>query len=155
MDFFVEFENVELWEVLRSSLWRDVSKHTALMREGESGKTLGILVAGEVEVSVAGKVICRLGVGEPVGEMSYLCQSNPLHSATVTTLTPCRFLEISPPALALASEELQERMRDALIGRVVHRLREANQRLAGLSSTATTHGEPHAGTGKAALELAP
>jgi len=160
MEFFTEFENVELWEVLRSSLWRDVGANVTLMQEGEPGKVLGILVAGEVEVSVAGKVICRLGIGEPVGETSYLCQSNPLRSATVVTLTPCRFLEISPPALALASEELQERMRDALVGRVIRRLREANKRLAELGAEATKGDVTEIAVktdvkGKVALELAP
>jgi len=158
MDFFVEFENVELWEVLRSSVWRDVGKKVALMREGEANQIFGILTAGEVEVSVAGKVICRLGVGEPVGEMSYLYKRDPTHSATVVALTPCRLLEISMAALALASEELQERMQDALVSRVVQRVRQANKRLAKIGAAASQPDEVIGEAdvkGKFSLELAP
>jgi CRP-like cAMP-binding protein len=156
MDFFFEFENVELWEILRSSLWRDVGEKVTLMREGEVQNIFGVLVAGEVEVSVAGKTICSLGSGEPVGEMSYLYKRDPTHSATVVTLTPCRLLEISMPALALASEELQERMQNALMGCIVQRLRRANQRLAKTGTAASEPGETIAATdlrGKYSLEL--
>jgi CRP-like cAMP-binding protein len=157
MDFFFEFENVELWEILRSSLWRDVGERVTLMREGESHQIFGILVEGEVEVSLAGKAICRLGIGEPVGEMSYLYKRDPTHSATVVTLTQCRLLEISMPALALASEELQERMQNALVGCIVQRLRKANKRLAETGSAASQSEETMAATdvrGKYTLELA-
>ncbi|MCL2021327.1 MAG: serine/threonine-protein kinase [Betaproteobacteria bacterium] len=157
MDFFFEFENVELWEVLRSSIWRDVGERVTLMREGESHQIFGILVAGEVEVSVAGKAVCRLGIGEPVGEMSYLYKRDPTHSATVITITPCRLLEISMAALALASEELQERMQEALVSRVVQRLRQANQRLAEMGAAASQSDEVIAAAdvrGKFSLELA-
>jgi len=156
MDFFFEFENVELWEILRSSLWRDVGARVTLMREGESHQIFGILVSGEAEVSLGGKTICHLGIGEPVGEMSYLFKRDPTHSATVVTLTPCRILEISMPALALASEELQERMQNALVGCIVQRLRRANQRLAEIGSAASESGETIAATdmrGKYTLEL--
>jgi serine/threonine protein kinase len=129
LEFFLEFENVELWEVLRSAIWREVGPHVALMKEGQEDKRFGILVSGQVEVSMGGKVLCRLGEGEVVGEMAYLHPLDNKRHATVVTLEPCRFLEISGPALALASEELQERMRNSLITRLLNRLRNANRRL--------------------------
>ncbi|MDR0528741.1 MAG: protein kinase [Zoogloeaceae bacterium] len=130
LEFFTEFENVELWEILRSAVWRDVKEKTLLMKEGGQDTRFGILVSGEVEVSVDGKALCRLEAGETVGEMAYLDKKNPVRAASVVTCTPCRFLEISAPAIALASEELQERLRDALIARVIQRVRVANKILA-------------------------
>jgi non-specific serine/threonine protein kinase len=61
--------------------------------------------------------------------MAYLSPAEGKRGATVVTLEPCRFVEISGPALAMASDELQERMRNALITKIIVRLREANQRL--------------------------
>jgi hypothetical protein len=45
----------------------------------------------------------------------------------VVTLESTLFLEINAAALALASEELQERMRTALLGRMIERMRTVNQ----------------------------
>jgi serine/threonine protein kinase len=129
LDFFLEFENVELWEILRSAVWRNIDSGVALMREGEEDRRFGILVTGQVEVSREGKVLCRLGAGEVIGEMAYLSPAEGKRGATVVTLEPCRFVEISGPALAMASDELQERMRNALIAKIIARLRNANQRL--------------------------
>lgn len=61
MPFFVEFEDVEIWEILRSSSWRKVAENTLLMREGEEDRRFGIIVEGEVEVSSGKKRICTLG----------------------------------------------------------------------------------------------
>jgi CRP-like cAMP-binding protein len=69
--------------------------------------------------------------------MAYLYNRDEPRSATVVTLQPCRFLEISRSALSLASEELQERMSDMLISRIVRRLRQANLRLIENSEPAT------------------
>ncbi|MDR3054430.1 MAG: protein kinase [Zoogloeaceae bacterium] len=156
LEFFLEFENIELWEILRSAVWREVGARVALMKEGQEDKRFGILVSGQVEVSLEGKALCKLGEGEVIGEMAYLHPNNNKRHATVITLEPCRFLEISGPALALASDELQERMRNALIARILNRLRDANRKLAELSTE--TDGDASATvseTGEVKLELTP
>ena len=150
LDFFREFEDVELWEVLRISVWRDVSDKVALIREGDSHRSFGVIIRGFVEVSVEGKSLCRLGTGEVVGEMAYLHPSDNKRSATVVTLEPTLFLEINSSALDLASEELLERFRKTLLANVLARLRAADKALA--------RSGPPAVQGRAAacdLELAP
>jgi predicted Ser/Thr protein kinase len=130
LDFFVEFENIELWEVLRVAVWREVSSNVAIIREGERNKMFGIVVSGSVEVSIAGKVLCRLGPGEPIGEAAYLHPTSDLRHSTVATLEPILFLEINASALALSSEELLERMRSALMHRLIDRMRQVNKLVA-------------------------
>jgi serine/threonine protein kinase len=155
LGLFTEFENVEIWELLRSAVWRDVGSNVTLFAEGSEDTRFGVLVKGRVEVSVEGKVLCQLGVGEVVGEMAYLHDDNDKRHATVVTLEPCHFLEINSSALALSSEELQEHMQKTLIVRVIDRLRAANRILAQQGAEATK------GTGKplaaspTKLELAP
>lgn len=127
LDFFTEFENIELWEILRVSIWRDLPEKVVLMREGENDKSFGILVAGAVEVSAQGRVLAHLGPGEVLGEMAYLHPSNHTRNATVTTLEPCAFLHVNGSALAIASEELRERIQQVMVGRLVDRMRAANQ----------------------------
>ncbi len=127
LEFFTEFENIELWEILRVAVWREVAAGVAIIREGETNQLFGILVRGFVEVSIHGRALCRLGAGEVIGEMAYLHPGNKKRHATVVTLEPSFFLEISASALALSSEELVERMRNALTARMIDRLRKVNE----------------------------
>jgi len=126
LDFFTEFENIELWEVLRVAVWRDIAPKVAIIREGERNKMFGLIVSGYAEVSIDGKVLCRLGPGEVVGEVAYLHPNSDLRHATVVTLEPVLFIEINASALALSSEELMERMRNVLMERLIKRMREVN-----------------------------
>ena len=136
IDFFTEFEDIELWEVLRISVWREVAGKVALIREGDKNRVFGVLVSGFVEVSVGGKAICRLGAGEVVGEMAFLHPSDTTRFSSVVTLEPTLFLEINSAALELGSDELRERFQKALVSKVIGRLRDANQALAELGQAA-------------------
>ena len=134
LEFFQGFEEVELWEVLRISTWREIAPDTLLMREGAEEAGFGILIEGEVEVSVEERAICRLGVGEVVGEMAYLNQDAPRRCATVVTLTPVTYLEVNNAALALATEECFQRFQKKLVATAIRRLAAADHSLA-------SHGE--------------
>lgn len=127
LDFFTEFENIEIWEVLRVAVWREVGPNVAIVREGERNKMFGIIISGCVEISIEHKVLCRLGASEPVGEVAFLHPASDQRHASAVTLEPTLFLEINASALALSSEELLERMRNALLARMIQRLREVNR----------------------------
>ena len=136
LDFFVEFEDIELWEVLRISVWRELSEKVTLIREGDNHRKFGVIIDGFVEVSTNGRVICRLGASEVVGEMAFLHPTDTERHATVVTLEPTLFLEINSAALELSSEEVQERFNQVLLVKLLARLREANKVLAKLGQTA-------------------
>ena len=136
LEFFTEFEDIELWEVLRIAVWREVASKVMLIREGDNSRVFGVIVDGFVEVSVEGRSLCRLGAGEIVGEMAYLHPSDSTRSSTVVTLEPTLFLEINSAALDLSSDEVVERFRKTLIAKVIGRLRGANKALAKLSQVA-------------------
>ena len=136
LEFFTEFEDIELWEVLRIAVWREVASKVMLIREGDNSRVFGVIVDGFVEVSVEGKSLCRLGTGEIVGEMAYLHPSDSTRFSTVVTLEPTLFLEINSAALDLSSDEVVERFRKTLIAKVISRLRGANKALAKLSQPA-------------------
>jgi len=159
VEFFTEFENVELWEVLRVSLWRQVSANVKLISEGSNSRLFGIILSGCVEISLGGKALCRLGPGEPVGEVAFLHPSSDLRHATVVTLEPTLLLEINASALALSSEELMGRMRDALLARMIHRLREVNKIAASIAPPAVNAATAQYGGASASggirLELTP
>jgi len=157
LPFFLEFEDIEIWEALRFCVWRNVAEKVTLLAEGDETRSFGIIVQGFVEVSTDGKSICRLGPGEVVGEMAFLHPKTAKRHASVVTLEPTVFLEVNPSALALASEEVQERFQKVLIERVLKRLTEADRILAKMGQNAvTSHGSaPPASDGKFDLELLP
>ncbi|CAG1013542.1 eukaryotic-like serine/threonine-protein kinase [Anaerolineales bacterium] len=134
LEFFRGFEELELWEVLRISTWREIPAEVLLMREGEEESGFGLIVEGEVEVSMEDRVINRLGAGEVVGEMAYLSQDVPKRSASIVTLTPIVYLDINNSALALATEECFQRFQKKLVATAVKRLAVADHSLA-------SHGE--------------
>jgi len=144
LSFFTEFENIEIWEVLRVSVWRQVAPNIALIREGENNRLFGIIISGCVEISVERRALCRLGPGEPVGEVAFLHPNNDLRHATAVTLEPTLFLEINAAALTLSSEELLERMRNGLLTRMIDRLRQVNK-------IAAKQGQPAALPGSGSL----
>ena len=154
LEFFRPFEDIELWEVLRISVWREVSEKVALIREGDNNRLFGVIVDGFVEVSVGGKSLCRLGSGEVVGEMAYLHPKDTTRFSTVVTLEPTLFLEINSSALDLSSDEVLERFNKALMALVIGRLRGANNALAALGPAAV-QGRGAGGGGACDLELAP
>ncbi len=140
LEFFTEFENIEIWEILRVAVWREVAPGVAIIREGESNQVFGVIVRGFVEISMQGRALCRLGSSEPVGEIAYLHPTNNKRHASAVTLEPTLFLEISASALALSSEELVERLRNTLIARMIDRMRKVNEIAAAQGAPAVESG---------------
>lgn len=147
LPFFIDFDEVEIWESLRICVWRELAAKVMLIKEGDEGRMFGIIVSGFVEVSLEGKTICRLGPGEVVGEMAYLHPKSAKRRASVVTLEPTVFLEVNAAALALSSDEVLERFNKALIERVL-------DRLAAASAVLAQHGQRAVGADSSAA-LAP
>lgn len=120
--FFTEFEDVELWEVMRICTWRKTEPHVTLMREGEADQRFAIVLEGKVELSISGRKVTELGKGEVFGEQAWLDRIEHRHMLSVVSLAPLTYLEINPAALTLASDELVERFRAQLATVVVRRL---------------------------------
>jgi len=101
--FFAEvLDDAALAALARRALMVEAQAGTELIHEDDSGSSLFIIVAGEVEVVAGGgarpKSIARLGPGEFFGEMSLMTGAR--RSATVRALTAVTVMEITQPALA-------------------------------------------------------
>ncbi|MCK6392190.1 serine/threonine-protein kinase [Zoogloea sp.] len=129
MPFFTEFEDVEIWEILRISRWRKVEANTLLIREGDSDQRFGIIIEGRVEMSVDGHRVCELAYGEVFGELAYLDQQDHRHTCTAVATTGTVYLEINPSALSLATDECQDAFRTRLVTIVARRLGQAYREL--------------------------
>jgi non-specific serine/threonine protein kinase len=120
--FFTEFDDVELWEMLRISVWRNVPGRVRLVKEGDTEQRFGVLLEGRVELSITGKRVMELGSGTIFGESAWLDRINHRHAMSIVSLEPLIYLEINPSAMMLATEEMQEVFRREVASVVAHRL---------------------------------
>jgi non-specific serine/threonine protein kinase len=126
---FVEFENDEVWEILRISHWREFGELREFFSEGESSENFGVILQGEVELSLDGKQLAVLGPGEVIGELAFFDPTGHTREGTVVAITDVIFLEVNAAAYALASEECREHFRKLVVDTLVRRVTASNQRL--------------------------
>ena len=75
LEFFADFDDVELWEVVHRARWQRLHYGHRVYRRGQEGSTFHIIAQGEVEVFRDGQRAARLGAGTSVGELAYLAPS--------------------------------------------------------------------------------
>jgi len=131
LEFFANFGDVELWEVVHRARWQRLAFGHALYRNGEEGRNFHIVAAGEVEVFRDGQRVAQLGRGTSVGEMAYLAPSDELrrHRADVIVSLPCTTVAFTPDTLAQLSAATRHRFDDAFIKVLVRRLHAAHEAL--------------------------
>jgi len=83
MPLFARLSDRELLRVMQSVEVRSYDDGQTVIREGDKGDELFIVLSGKVSVSRGGEVLTRLGAGEHVGEMA-LIRAVP-RSATVAS----------------------------------------------------------------------
>jgi len=130
--FFRSFSDVELWEVLRLSKWRRLTKESVLIQEGDIGSSFYILAEGEVEVRKQDRLLNTLKGGECFGEMAYLGKQKFQRSASVVAKTDILIVEIRAETLPQASELCRHHFNGAFLELLVDRLAMANLRLSQL-----------------------
>jgi hypothetical protein len=132
LDFFAQFGDVELWEVVHRARWQRFHFGHALYRRGEEGNSFHILAQGEVEVFREGKTVARLGPGTSIGEMAYLAPSPELkrHSTDVIVTEPATTISFTPDTMMQLGAACRHSFDEAFIGVLVRRLHAAHESLA-------------------------
>jgi serine/threonine protein kinase len=132
LEFFSDFDDVELWEVVHRAKWQRLPYGHRVYRRGQEGRTFHIIAQGEVEVFRDGQRVARLGAGTSVGEMAYLAPSPDLrrHSADIIVSDPCTTISFTPETLEQLSAESRHRFDKAFIQVLVRRLHAAHETLA-------------------------
>ena len=132
LTFFKNFDDVELWEVLRVTTWNKHGPGHVLLKEGDIGTSLFILAAGEVKITKQDKLLNVLRAGDCFGEMAYLGKKPFQRNASVTASTDITVIEIKSESLAQASELCRHNFNGTFLEILVDRLSMANTRLSQL-----------------------
>ena len=132
LDFFANFGDVELWEVVHRARWQRHDFGHALYRKGEEGNTFHIIAKGELEVFRDGQKVAQLGAGTSVGEMAYLAPSEELrrHSTDVIVTETATTISFTPETLAQLSPGCRHLFDEGFIRVLVRRLHAAHEALA-------------------------
>ncbi|HEX2540923.1 MAG TPA: serine/threonine-protein kinase [Caldimonas sp.] len=132
LEFFSNFGDVELWEVVHRAKWQRFHFGHALYRKGEEGNSFHIIAQGAVEVFRDGKKVAQLGSGTSVGEMAYLAPSAELkrHSTDVIVTEPATTISFTPETLTQLSPGTRHLFHDSFIKVLVRRLHTAHEALA-------------------------
>jgi small-conductance mechanosensitive channel/CRP-like cAMP-binding protein len=94
------------------------TKGETIMREGEPGGSMFVIVSGLADVVIAGGLVRSLGPGDFFGEMSLL--TGECRTATVVAAQPCRLMEMTSEAFrgfVISKPEVFERMEPAVLAR--------------------------------------
>jgi eukaryotic-like serine/threonine-protein kinase len=132
LEFFHQFTDVELWEVLRLAEWRRLPRDAVLIQEKGIGSSFFLLVTGEVKVTKDGRLLNVLRGGECFGEMAYLGKHKFQRSASVISISDVSVIEIRGETLSKASELCRHHFNGAFLEVLVDRLTMANARLSQL-----------------------
>ena len=132
LEFFADFGDVELWEVVHRARWRRFPLDHALYKKGQEGNTFHIIAQGTVEVVRDGALVATLGAGTSVGEMAYLAPNPSLrrHSTDIKVCEVCTTISFTPESLGALSAECQHRFDHGFIRVLVRRLHAAHESLA-------------------------
>lgn len=124
MEFFREFQESEIWEIIRACIWQTCDTGEEIIVEGEIDDSFYIIVSGTVEVSKEGHVLGRLHAGDCFGEMSYLEKAG--RSATIRAREPMQLMKINATLIEEISVECQLRFSRVFLKTLVRRLSDTN-----------------------------
>jgi len=132
LEFFRNFTDVDIWQVLHIANWHRVPAGTTLIREGETGTSFFILSSGEVRVTKSDRVLNILKAGECFGEMAYVGRRPFKRSASVASVNDITVIEIKADALNAATDSCRHQFTAAFLELLVMRLESADVRLSQL-----------------------
>jgi tRNA A-37 threonylcarbamoyl transferase component Bud32 len=132
LEFFIDFGDVELWEVVHRAKWQRFTFGHALFRKGDQGDSFHIIASGQVDVYRDGQRVAQLGAGTSVGEMAYLAPSADMltHSADILVVDAMTSVSFTPHTLEQLSINTRHLFDTAFIRVLVRRLHAAHEALA-------------------------
>lgn len=139
--FFRNFSDVELWEVLRISEWRQIERDEIVFSDGDEGDTLFVMAHGTAKVMKQGRILNLLHQGDCFGEMANFAEKKFVRTTDVVTKTKATLIEIKLNVLEKTSAECRYQFSDSFLRMLVKRLAIANTRISHLLAEHGTNPE--------------
>lgn len=120
LEFFTEFSDPELWEIVNAGLWQELGPNSGVITEGEIEDCFYVLVNGEVLVKNGEALIGRLKRGDCFGEMGYLSKEK--RTASIVADGPISLIGIDSLSIQRLSTECQLRFYKVFLRTLIKRL---------------------------------
>jgi eukaryotic-like serine/threonine-protein kinase len=120
LEFFSEFSEAEIWEIIRACIWKEFEQGTEIIIEGDIDDVFYIISSGSVEVYKSNKVIGLLQKGDCFGEMGYLSKTK--RSATIIAQNYVQLMKINSTLIDQISVEAQLHFSRVFLKTLVSRL---------------------------------
>lgn len=127
--FFKGFSDVELWEILRISVWHKIEKSQVILVDGSEGSDFFVIAHGTAKVMKNKRLLSVLRTGDCFGEMAHLNDQGFKRTTDVVAKTDITLIEFKPVILEKASIECRLKLSDAFLRILVKRLSVANTRV--------------------------
>lgn len=130
LDFFRDFGDAEIWELVRAADWVEFNGGQRIITEGDQEENFYVLVEGVVTVQKDRAVLGQLVAGDCFGEMGYLRRAP--RNATIRALERVVLLKLSKNHMERASKDTQLKFYEVFLRTLIHRLQRTNEMLATL-----------------------
>lgn len=120
LEFFRDFSEAEIWEIVRACNWMKFDVGAGIISEGEIDDSFYIIVSGSVEVRKGSHAIGTLRQGDCFGEMGYLSKAE--RSATIIAKEPVHLMKINSTLIEQVSVDCQLRFSRVFLRTLVKRL---------------------------------
>lgn len=127
LDFFREFHDSELWEVLQAAIWREVPPRQHIIAEGGIDETFYIIISGEALVKKGGKELSVFRSGDCFGEISYLTKTK--KAADLIAAADVVLLEFNNAIIEQLSPNCQLRFHKIFLKKLIERLSKTSNAL--------------------------
>ncbi len=127
LEFFGEFTDTELWEVLRAALWERYTTADRIITEGNVDQAFYIIVHGDVMVKKGAKLLGMLETGDCFGEMAYL--SSTQRTASIYAVNDVATLKLNESLIEQTSTECQLKFLKVFLRTLVARLTHTSEKL--------------------------
>lgn len=122
LEFFSDFSEVEIWEIIRACNWQNVREGEQIITEGDIDDSFFIITSGSVDVCKEGRMIGILHEGDCFGEMGYLSKTH--RTATITARERTQLMKINATLIEQVSVECQLHFSQMFLKTLVKRLSE-------------------------------
>jgi hypothetical protein len=119
LSFFAQFKDHELKEVVRAAQWVRRARNEQLVKEGDLGQALYVIVSGDVKVTRGKQFIGPLTSGDCFGEMALI---HGKRAATITSVSAVEFIRIDAASLEQLTEGCQLSFHKQFLFTLIERL---------------------------------
>ena len=120
LEFFNDFSDSEIWEVINASAWQDFDPDGEIILEGEVDNSFYVIISGDVLVRKGEREVDVLARGDCFGEMGFIARQE--RTASIIATTPVTVMQVRSTLMERVSLNCQLRFHKVFLNTMVKRL---------------------------------